>query len=189
MSGPEPRYHYSVVRDLGGPSYADVALIRSSGPHGVLDQLLQRDRRDTVVLHHRTFRPKFELLALEAYAARLERTAEHGNNGTLGCFVDAEPRRNGIVHVTLYERWFDGQHLRCERLAGRDFDSTDESALVASSEFQAELQAWAEQRNHDRDAAYLDAAAEEAAQTERAAERANAAHELARILTSVNKRG
>lgn len=189
MSSSGSRHHYSVVRDLGGPSYADVALIRSSGPHGVLDQLLHRDRRDTLVLHHRTFRPKFELMELEAYAAQLERAAEHGNCGTLGCFVDTEPLRDGTVHVTLYERWFDGRYLRCKRLSRRHFDPADDSTLVESSEYHAELQAWAERRNDERDTGYLDALAEESARCERSVERAQAARELAQILAGLNQRG
>jgi hypothetical protein len=30
--------------------------------------------------------------------------AEHGNKGTLGCFLDTKPRREGTVQVMLYER-------------------------------------------------------------------------------------
>jgi hypothetical protein len=58
---------------------------------------------------------------------------------------------------------------------------------VDSSEFLAELQAWAEQRNDEREASCLDAAAEETTRTERSIERAAAADQLARILASVNK--
>ena len=141
--------------------------------------------------HHRSFKPRLELAELETYAAQLESAAEHGNDGTLGCFVRTEARDDGTVRVKLYERWFDGQHLRCEQLADREFDSTAEDALVASSEFLAELQAWAEQRNQEQD---LDAvarqsveAAHERARTQRSTERAAAADELAQILAGVNK--
>lgn len=188
MADVEARYHYSVVRDAGRPGYTDVALIRCAAPHGALDHLHRHERRDAIVLHHRTFRPMLELAELEAYAARLERAAEHGNAGTLGCFVETEKGDDGIVGVALYERWFDGRRLRCERLAGRDFDSTEASALVDSSEFLVELRAWAEQRNDEREASYREAATEDAVRTERSVERDAAAAELDRILSALNER-
>lgn len=187
MASSERRYHYSVVRDVARPGYADVALIRRSGPHGALQHLRHRERRDVVVLHHRMFRPLLELAQLETYAAQLERTAEHANNGTLGCFVETQQRDDGIVRVALYERWFDGEHLHCEQLASRDFDASDESALIASAEFLAELHEWAERRNDERQASELDAAAADAARIERASERRVAADQLARILAGLNE--
>jgi hypothetical protein len=188
MAAPPARYHYGVVRDTGRPGYTDVALIRCATPHGVVDHLLHHERRDAIVLHHRTFRPMLELAELEAYAAQLERAAEHGNGGTLGCFVETENRDDGVVRVTLYDRWFDGQRLRCEQLAGRDFDSTADNAVVDSSEFLAEVRDWAERRNDERDASYRDAATEDAARAERSVERAAAAAELDRILSGLNER-
>jgi hypothetical protein len=187
MAGSEPRYHYSVVRDVARPGYADVALIRSSEPHGVMEHLRHRERRDVVVLHHRTFRPLLELAQLETYAAQLERTAGHANNGTLGCFVETQQRADGIVRIALYERWFDGEHLHCEQLASRDFDASHDSAVVASAEFLAELREWAERRNDERHASELDAAAEDAARVQRASERSEAAAQLARILAGLNE--
>jgi hypothetical protein len=187
MDGSVARYHCSVVREAAGPGYVDVALIRRVEPHGVLERLRRHERRGAVVLYHRTFRPLLELAELEAYAAQLERTAEHANVGTLGCFVETEQREAGIVRVALYERWFDGRRLHCERLAGRDFDASDESAVVASSELLAELRAWAEERNEDRETSEASAAAEETARTERSSERTEAADQLARILASLNE--
>jgi hypothetical protein len=118
---------------------------------------------------------------LERYAAELERAARHGNDGTLGCFVDTRTR-DSMVEVRLYERWFDGSHLRCDELASRSFDPDDDGALVASAEFVAELEVWAEQRNDAREASYLEARVEDAARDERALEHASAANELAQIL-------
>jgi hypothetical protein len=163
-------------------------LIRCSVAHGVVEHLLHHERRDAIVLHHRTFRPMLELAELEAYAAQLEHAAEHGNEGTLGCFVETENGEDGIVRVALYERWFDGRRLRCERLAGRDFDSTADNAVVDSSEFLAELQVWAERRNDEREASHREAATEDAVRTERSIERATAAAELDRILSGLNDR-
>lgn len=186
MTDQKRRYHYSVVRDLGGPGYADVALVRSSGPHGVLEHLLHKQRGDAVVLAHRTFRPMFELAELEAYAAQLERAAMHANEGKFGCFVETEQRDDGIVRVVLYERWFDGQRLRCEELARGDFDATEPDAVASSAEFLTELQAWAAERNTQREAGYIQAAVQERDRVERATDRAEAARELAEILASHN---
>ncbi|MGZ4180074.1 MAG: hypothetical protein ACXVUL_05240 [Solirubrobacteraceae bacterium] len=186
MSHGERRYQYSVVRDVGGPGYADVALVRFPAPHGVVERLLHRERRDGVVLAHRTFRPMFDLTEMEAYAAQLERAAEHGNEGTLGCFVETEQRDDGIVRVALYERWFDGRQLRCEQLALRDFDAAEPDAVVVSAEFLTELQAWAADRNEQREDGYIDAAVDDRDRAERAAERDDAARQLAEILEAHN---
>jgi hypothetical protein len=186
MTHGERRYQYRVVRDIGGPSYADVALVRFPAPHGVLEHLLHREHRDALVLAHRTFRPMFELTEMEAYATQLERAAKHGNEGTLGCFVDTDQRDGGVVRVALYERWFDGRRLQCERLATRDFDAADPDALVASSEFLTELQAWASDRNDERETAYIEAAVQDSDRAERATEREDAARQLAEILAAHN---
>ena len=187
MAGSPPSYHYSVVRDVGGPRYADVALIRWKAPHGVLEHLRGHDRRDAVVLHHRSFKPMLELSQMEDYAAQLEQAARHGNNGTLGCFVEINRRDDGVVRVILYDRWFDGHRLRCEELAHRDFDASRDDAVVASSEFLVELQAWAAEQNERRETSYLDAAEDERAVTERAVDRQAAATGLANILASHNE--
>ena len=180
-------YQYSVIRDVGGPGYTDVALVRFSAPHGMLEHLLHHSRRDAVVLQHRTFKPLLELADMEAYAAQLERTAEHGNQGTLGCFVQTEERDDGIVRVELYDRWFDGDRLRCEQLAQRDFDAGEQDSVVTSAEFLTELQAWAAERNSEREASYRATAEQERADAEQARERAEAARELQRILASHNE--
>jgi hypothetical protein len=124
-----------------------------------------------------------EWAAVETYASELTRVAEHANNRTLGCFTESN-KEGGKVRVALYERWFDGEHLRCDELARRVFDPSDERTLVSSAEFLAELEAWAERRNEEREAAYLDASADDAARTENSLEQESAAQELARILAS-----
>jgi hypothetical protein len=183
---PKSNYNYSVVRDFGGSGYADVALVRWSEPHGMLQHLLHRSPRDAVVLHHRTFRPMLQWVEMEAYVGQLQRAAEHGNNGTFGCFVQTEQREDGIVRISLYERWFDGRRLRCEQLAQRDFDAEEDDALVESAEFLTELQGWAANRNAEREASYLHAIEEQDVRAERASARAEAAKQLAQILASHN---
>ncbi len=124
---------------------------------------------------------------MEAYAAQLESAATHGNDGTLGCFVDTKQRDDGTVRVALYERWFDGQRLRCEELACRDFDATEPDAVASSAEFLTELQSWAAERNEQQEVDYLEAAAQDRDRVDRATERSDAARELAQILASHNK--
>jgi hypothetical protein len=126
----------------------------------------------------------FDLAEMEAYAAQLERAAAHGNDGTLGCFVTTGQQDGGIVRVSLYERWLEGQRLRCERLAQRDFDASAPDAIVASAEFLTELQAWAADRNDERDSRSVAMAEEDRARTERANEQADSAKQLAEILQS-----
>jgi len=190
MSDHQPGYHYSVLRDSAGPGHEDVALVRhSGGSHGGLGHLLHKQSGDAVVLAHRTFRPMSELAEMEAYAAQLERAATHANEGTFGCFVVTEQQDGGIVRVVMYERWFDGRHLRCEELQFRDFDPAEPDAVASSAEFLAELQARAADRNEQREAGYLAAAANERDQLQRATERVEAARELAEILDGHNTPG
>ena len=173
-------YRYWVERDVWGPARAEISLVRSTPDHGAL-RLVHRHRPEAVVLLSRTFRPRAELDELERYAAELERVAEHANSGTLGYFVDKRSTE-GTVEIALYERWFDGSHLRCEQLARRLFDPTDDQALVASAEFVAELEDWAERRNHDRELDDLQKRVEQTDMQERASEKTAAAAELAAIL-------
>lgn len=181
------RYHYRVVRGPAGPGHEDIALVRSSAARGGMSHLIHHEQNDELVLHHRSFRPMLELPALEAYAAQLERTAAHANAGTLGCFVDISTPADDLVRVALYERWFDGDHLRCEELAAKDFESSGDLAVAESAEFLAEVRAWAEKRNDERDASDLEARVAAAARVERAADRAEAAAELAQILKAVDR--
>lgn len=185
MGNARSPFHYSVVRKTGGSGYADVALVRFASPHGVLSHLLDHDRRDAFVIHHRSFRPLFDLAALEAYAGQLEQVAAHANQGTLGCFVDISDHTDGIVRVALYERWFDGEHLRCDELAAREFDATEDHAVVDSAEFLAELRSWAEERNEEREANERHARADAITLSQRAMDSADAARQLAQILKTV----
>jgi hypothetical protein len=181
-----PRYR--VVRTLGGVGYTDVALVLTHPParrHRLGRHAAGGD--DTVVLHHRAFRPLSELAELEAYAAQLESAAGHGERGRLWYFVTSGARRDGTVVVSLFDRWFDGQRLRCEERAHREFDSSDEASASASVEFTAELQAWAEQRNDVREARCREAGGDELLAGERSAETAAGASELADLLAWISR--
>ena len=59
-------------------------------------------------------------------------------------------------------------------------------ALVASTEFLTELQAWAADRNEQREDGYIEAVVGEQDRAERAAERDDAARQLAEILKAHN---
>ena len=72
--------------------------------------------------------------------------------------------------------------LQTEILASRQFDASDENALVASAEFAAELGAWADRVNDERETAMAEGAVEHDAALEDAAERERAAAELEAIL-------
>jgi hypothetical protein len=184
VSGSREEQRYHVERVETAPGFIEVALVR----HGTRNASRLGLRRPTgdhrSVLFQRRFRPLLESIALEAYAAKLEQVAVRANHGTFGCFVDI--RTSGsMVQVTLYERWFDGVKLRCEELASRSFDAEDEGALIASAEFQASLEEWAQRRNEERDVVYLDASIKAAANTQRATQGQVDARELAEILRAV----
>jgi hypothetical protein len=174
------RFSYAVKRDVWGPDRAEVALVRRAESRRLS---LRRDHDERMVLFRRTFKPLLELEELERYASELEVAARHANEGTLGCFVDTRPHE-GIVDVALYDRWFDGEHLGCDELARRRFDASDERSLVASAEFVAELEDWAERRNAERALTYSDDREETAARDRDAREREAAADQLAAILRS-----
>jgi hypothetical protein len=172
---------YRVTRRSDGPGYVRIALVRGARDHG-------RDcsQQPETVLAQRTFRASLELFELESYAAKLERAAEHGNRGTLGCFVQIEPIPDGTVRVTLYERWFIGRHLLCEQLASREFDARKEDDVPASAAYLLDLQHQAAQRNDQREAAAAAAAAEDTAAVHRRNNLMTAAERLADLLNDLN---
>jgi hypothetical protein len=101
--------------------------------------------------------------------------------------VAVDSHADGSVTLTLYERWFDGASLRCEALARVDFDASFDDTLVDSAEKLAELRAWAQARNAEREAAYCDAREDDALRVERSTARSAAAEQLAAILSSVEE--
>jgi hypothetical protein len=179
----QQRYRYDVERDYSRPGFVDVMLVRRVAPHGRFHRLHQRRPDHGLVMFHCAFRRLLGLAALETYAGRLARVAQHANDGTLGCFIVIDSPAE-MLQITLYERWFDGQQLHVDELAQCAFDPSDDETLVRSAEFLAELGDWAERRNGEREAAYLEVSAEDAARTQRAMEQERLADELTRILAS-----
>jgi hypothetical protein len=175
-------FSYEVRRDARDAGRIDVSLVRRTPAPRRLS-LRRGSAGESVVLFHRTFRPLLELKELERYAADLALVARHLTEGTLGCFVDTRPYE-GIVEVALFDRWFDGDQLHCDELARRRFDAGDDQSLVASAEFVAELEQWAERRNDERELTYASDREEAAARERDAREAAAAAGELAGILRS-----
>jgi hypothetical protein len=118
---------------------------------------LLHHRNETVertVLFSRSFRQMFDSVAQQTYAARLQLVARHASEGTFGCFAETRPEGKN-VEVVLWERWFDEDDMHTQELARRAFDASDEQSLVASVEFLADLRAWAERRNQEREDSYL----------------------------------
>jgi len=160
-----------------------VSLVRRR-EHRVTQRLRSRvETLERTVLFSRSFLPLRESIALERYTARLGLIARHAHEGTFGCF--AETRSDGpSVEVVLWERWFDGTEIRTEELARRAFDAGDEQTLVVSAEFLADLRAWADRRNEEREAAYLQERSADEDRRQLASEQEAAGRELSQILAA-----
>lgn len=138
---------------------------------------------ERVVMFSRAFRPLLETVALEHYRAQLGVVARSAETGKFGCFVEVQPK-GGNVEVTLYDRWFDGWNIRTEEVTRQAFASTDERSLVASTEFLAELQIWAERQNAEREAVLAGQQDADDARARLAAQRSAASRELSEILAA-----
>jgi hypothetical protein len=138
---------------------------------------------ERTVLFSRSFRAMLDTVAIESYTAHLALVARHAQEGTFGCFAQTRSE-GGRVDVLLYERWFDGDEIRTEELARRAFDAGDEQSLVASVEFLADLRAWAERRNQEREAAYLEERRADDDRKRLASEQEAASRELHQILAA-----
>ena len=182
MTGKLIRVH-EVERTDEASGLVDIALVRTTveDSKGLLRH--HREVIDRTVLFHRTFRPLLNVNAMESYAARLALVARHANESTFGCFVRTESS-GGNVKVTLYERWFDGTEIHTDQLAQRSFDATDDATLVSSAEFVAELEAWPERQNDEREAAYQSVSDDDELQRSTLADEESASQELADILAS-----
>jgi hypothetical protein len=123
-----------------------------------------------------------DMFGMASYRAALEQAAQHATTGHYGCYVETRRLRGGKVEVELIERVVVESKLRTEILASRTFDASDEGALVASSEFAAELSDWAERVNTERETVLAEGAVERDAALADAAERERAAAELEEIL-------
>lgn len=182
----QPGFRFRVDRHIWRGKRADISLVRERHRQGILNQLTRRFSQPEV-LWSRRFTP-FEADRLERYANTLELVAEHAKAGTMGCFVHTQAD-HGVVHVRLYERWFDGDELHCQELAHRVFEAEQEGATAASAEFVAELAAWAAKRNEQRERelsqrrlAEVEQAVTEQFEAELSHEREQSARHLARIL-------
>jgi hypothetical protein len=174
---------YVVERADGQPGRLDVSLVRRRERVPAHHLRHRVEVLERTVLFSRSFRPMLDLAAMESYVARLSLVARYAEEGTFGCF--AQTRSEGRnVEVSLYERWFDGAEVRTDELACRAFDATDDATLVASTEFLADLRAWAERRNEEREAAYLQGRADDDARRQRASEQQAASEELNEILAA-----
>jgi hypothetical protein len=180
---------YTVVRTLGGAGHTDVALVRTrpAPRHRRLGLRHEPATDDTVTLHHRAFRPLSELADLEAYAAQLQAAAGYAERGQLWCFVTTKARADGVVEVSLFDRWFDGRHVRCEQRAHREFDSSEEDSATEAVDFTAGLQAWAEQQNDAREARCRERSGDEIVDAEQAAQTTAGAADLAALLAHVSR--
>ncbi|HWH12148.1 MAG TPA: hypothetical protein VG165_13545 [Solirubrobacteraceae bacterium] len=89
--------------------------------------------------------------------------------------------------MSLFDRWFDGRHVRCEQRAHREFDSADDAGASAAVDFTAGLQAWAEQQNDAREARCREVGGDEVLEAEQSAQAASAAAELAALLAEISR--
>ena len=133
------------------------------------------------VLSRRRYRAN-DMFGMAEYQAALAQAAKHAAVGHYGCYVETQRLRGGKVEVELVSREIKDAKLRTEILASREFDASDDDALVASAEFAAELRAWADRVNDERATALVEGAVEHDVALEDAAERDRAAAELASIL-------
>jgi hypothetical protein len=123
-----------------------------------------------------------DMFGMASYRAALEQAAGHATAGHYGCYVETRRLRGGKVQVELIEREVVDAKLRTAILASRTFDASDEDALVASSEFAAELSDWADRVNTERETVLAEGRAEHDQALADAAERERAAAELEEIL-------
>ena len=178
---PGLRHTFTVQRTDERPGHVDVSLVRVTEQEITRHLRRHREVVERTVLFHRTFRPMVELAAMESYAAKLSALARYANDDAFGCFVETKAA-DGRVEVRLYERWFDGGELHTDELARRTFDASDDAALVASTEFVADLRAWADRQNEEREATYERDRDADRLTRSTIAERDSAGHELADIL-------
>jgi hypothetical protein len=179
----DERYVYRVERADDRPGHVRISLVRQRERNDVRHLRHHLEVLERTVLFSRSFRPMFDLAAMEGYAAHLSLLARHAEEGRLGCFVQTRSE-SGNVDVCLYERWFDGGEIHTDELARRAFDASDESALVASAEFLADLRGWAERRNEQREAAYLQEREDDDARMRIASDQQAAGEELNEILAA-----
>jgi hypothetical protein len=179
----EWRHVYGVESAQEEHGRVSVSLVRRRERHSSQRLRHHTETLERTVLFSRSFRSLLESVAQEAYAGRLWLIARYADEGTFGCFAETRPDGEH-VEVLLWERWFDGTEIHTDELARRAFDAGDEQSLVASVEFLADLRAWAERRNQEREAAYLEQRIADDDRKQLASEQETASRELHQILAA-----
>ena len=174
---------WSVERSEEAGGRVRVSLVRRREHHFSKHLVAHTETVQSTVLFSHSFRPLLETVAMEHYAGQLSRIAEHAQDGKFGCFIENRAE-DGMVAITLYDRWFVEPDIRTEELARRVFDASDEASLVASAEFVADLRIWADQRNDDRETTLLQERDADAAGRRLSAEQEAASRELSQILAA-----
>jgi hypothetical protein len=147
-------YSYDVESTVEEHGRVAISLVRKREQHSTRHLRHHAETLERTVLFSRSFRPMSESVAQQSYTARLQLIARYADEGTFGCFAETRPDGEN-VEVVLWERWFDEDEIHTQELARRAFNASDEQSLVTSVEFLADLRAWAERRNQEREAAYL----------------------------------
>lgn len=177
------RYVWEVECAEASPGTLCVSLVRRREHQAARHLMAHSETVERTVLFSRSFRALLEAVALEHYAAQLRLVAGHAQDGRFGCFVESLSN-GGNVEVILYDRWFEDGEIHTEELARRAFDASEEGALVASTEFLADLRLWADRCNEQREASLIDQRDADAARERLNAEREAASAELTQILAT-----
>ncbi len=176
-------YVYGVESADEGGGRVCISLVRTRQRDSVHLLRHQVEVLERTVLFSRSFRAMLDKVAIESYTAHLSLVARYAEQGAFGCFAVTRSE-GGSVDVLLYERRFDGDEIRTDELARRAFDASDDESLVASAEFLADLRAWAERRNEEREAAYLEERRADEDRRQLASEQEAAGRELNQILAA-----
>jgi TPP-dependent pyruvate/acetoin dehydrogenase alpha subunit len=174
---PAPTVEYKVERRPGEPGRCVIELVKYEVERGLI---LSRRRRAGVLARLRA--DDYDLAKISRHKGELGEAADYARRGEFGTCVDVQTARDGSVQVRLVSRHFTGDDFVTEVTADECFDAGDPDALVAASEFAAELKVWAEERNEDlvEETASVLSADDEATATRIARQRA--ADELSAIV-------
>jgi hypothetical protein len=139
---PVPALEYKVERRPGEAGRCVIELVKYEVERGLI---LTKRRRVGVLARLRA--GERELSKISRHEAELGEAADYARRGEFGSSVDVHTEAGGAVHVQLVSRHFKGDDFVTEVLADERFDAGDPDALVAATEFAAQLKVWAEERN------------------------------------------